>query len=160
MVPKAHQEVIRHWRTVRPSLGSEIFHSALVSRTRILLATKAAIAAGLAWAVSLVVDPHSRPYFAPLAVILIVQPTVYDSLSRAFQRVVGVVLGVSAALAVSHFLTPSGWSIAIIIFAGLLIGWSVRLGPQGVVQVPISALLVFAVGSATPGYAGDGSWRR
>ena len=73
---------------------------------------------------------------------------------RAFQRVVGVVLGVAAALAVSHFLTPSGWSIAIIIFAGLLLGWSVRLGPQGVVQVPISALLVFAVGSATPGYGG------
>ena len=132
----------------------QVFLPALVSRTQILLATKAAVAAGIAWAVALVVDPHSRPYFAPLAVILIVQPTVYDSLSRAFQRVVGVVLGVAAALAVSHFLTPNGWSIAIIVFVGLLLGWSVRLGPQGVVQVPISALLVFAVGSATPGYGG------
>ena len=112
------------------------------------------MAAGIAWAVALAVDPNSRPYLAPLAVILIVQPTVYDSLSRAFQRVAGVVLGVAAALAVSHFSTPSGWSIAIIIFVGLLLGWSVRLGPQGVVQVPVSALLVFAVGSATPGYAG------
>jgi uncharacterized membrane protein YccC len=154
MVPQAQQEIRRRWRTVRPSFSSKAFLPALVSRTQILLATKAAVAAGLAWAVALLVDPHSRPYFAPLAVILIVQPTIYDSLSRAFQRVVGVVLGVSAALAVSHFLTPSGWSIAIIIFVGLLIGWSVRLGPQGVVQVPISALLVFAVGSATPGYAG------
>jgi len=154
MVPQAQQEIRRRWRTVRPSFSSKAFLPALVSRTQILLATKAAVAAGLAWAVALLVDPHSRPYFAPLAVILIVQPTIYDSLSRAFQRVVGVVLGVSAALAVSHFLTPSGWSIAIIIFVGLLIGWSVRLGPQGVVQVPISALLVFAVGSATPGYGG------
>ena len=128
--------------------------AALVSRTQILLATKAAVAAGIAWAVALLADPHSRPYFAPLAVILIVQPTVYDSLSRAFQRVAGVVLGVAAALAVSHFLTPSGWSIAIIVFAGLLLGWSLRLGPQGVVQVPVSALLVFAVGSATPDYGG------
>jgi hypothetical protein len=127
---------------------------ALVSRTQVLLATKAAVAAGIAWTVALAVTPHSRPYFAPLAVILIVQPTVYDSISRAFQRVVGVVLGVAAALAVSHFLTLSGWSIAIIIFVGLLLGWTVRLGPQGVVQVPISALLVFAVGSATPGYGG------
>jgi uncharacterized membrane protein YgaE (UPF0421/DUF939 family) len=127
---------------------------ALVTRTQLLLATKAAIAAGIAWAVALLADPHSRPYFAPLAVILIVQPTVYDSLSRAFQRVIGVVLGVAASLAVNHFLTPSGWSIGIIVFAGLLLGWSVRLGPQGVVQVPVSALLVFAVGSATPGYAG------
>ena len=127
---------------------------ALVHRTQLLLAAKVAVGAGIAWAVALAVDPNNGPYFAPLAVLLIVQPTVYDSLSRAFQRVVGVVLGVAAALAVSHFLTPSGWSIAIIIFAGLLLGWSVRLGPQGVVQVPISALLVFAVGSATPGYGG------
>jgi len=118
---------------------SRDFLPALVSRTQILLAVKAAVGAGIAWAVALLADPHSRPYFAPLAVILIVQPTVYDSLSRAFQRVIGVVLGVAAALAVNHFLTPSGWSIGIIVFAGLLLGWSVRLGPQG---------------SATPGYAG------
>jgi Fusaric acid resistance protein-like len=87
-------------------------------------------------------------------VILIVQPTVYHSLSRALQRVVGVVLGVAAALAVSHFVHLSGWSIAVIVFAGLLLGWGVRLGPQGAVQVPVSALLVLAVGSATPGYGG------
>jgi uncharacterized membrane protein YccC len=153
MVPQAHREVSR-WRAFRASFGSGTFGPALVSRTQLLLAAKAAVAAGIAWAVALAVDPHTRPYFAPLAVILIVQPTVYNSLSRALQRVVGVLLGVAAALAVSHFLTPSGWSIAIIVFAGLLLGWSVRLGPQGVVQVPVSALLVFAVGSATPGYGG------
>jgi uncharacterized membrane protein YgaE (UPF0421/DUF939 family) len=154
MVRKVQQEVRRGWHTVRPSVTSKMFLPALVGRTQILLAAKAAVAAGIAWAVAAAVDPRSRPYFAPLAVILIVQPTVYDSLSRAFQRVVGVVLGVAAALAVSHFLTLSGWSIAIIVFAGLLVGWSVRLGPQGVVQVPVSALLVFAVGSVTPGYGG------
>ncbi len=154
MVRQAQQQVRRRWRTLRPSFRSNAVLPVLVSRAQVLLAAKAAVAAGIAWAVALLADPHSRPYFAPLAVILIVQPTVYDSLSRAFQRVVGVVLGVAAALAVSHFLTPSGWSIAIIVFAGLLLGWSLRLGPQGVVQVPVSALLVFAVGSATPDYGG------
>jgi uncharacterized membrane protein YccC len=116
----------------------------------VLLAAKTAIAAGLAWLAALAADPHNRPYFAPLAVLLVVQPTVYGSLSRAFQRVAGVVLGVAAALAVSHFLAPSAWSIGIIIFAGLLLGWATRLGPQGVVQIPVSALLVFLVGRATP----------
>jgi hypothetical protein len=66
-----------------------------------------------------------------------------------------VVVGVAAALAVSRVLGPSAWSIGIIIFAGLLVGWTARLGPQGVVQVPVSALLVFLVGQATPGYAGE-----
>jgi len=124
----------------------------LVTRQQVFLAAKTAIAAGLAWVAALAADPHSRPYFAPLAVLLVVQPTVYDSLSRAFQRVAGVVVGVAAALAVSHFLAPSGWSIGIIIFAGLLLGWTARLGPQGAVQVPVSALLVFLIGRATPGY--------
>jgi uncharacterized membrane protein YccC len=127
----------------------------LVTRQQVFQAAKTAIAAGLAWAAALAADPHSRPYFAPLAVLLVVQPTVYDSLSRAFQRVAGVVVGVAAALAVSHILAPSAWSIGIIIFAGLLLGWTARLGPQGVVQIPVSALLVFLVGQATPGYAGE-----
>src|SRR5271154_6776216 len=104
MVRQAQQDVRRRWRSFGPSLRSQVLLPAMVSRTQVLLATKAAVAAGIAWAVALAVNPHSRPYFAPLAVILIVQPTVYDSLSRAFQRVVGVVLGVGAALAVSHFL--------------------------------------------------------
>jgi uncharacterized membrane protein YgaE (UPF0421/DUF939 family) len=154
IVRHAQHEVKTRWRAIRASFGSGPFVPALVTRTQILLAAKVAVSAGIAWALALVLDPNTRPYFAPLAVILIVQPTVYNSLSRAFQRVVGVVLGVAAALAVSHFLTLSGWSIALITFAGLLLGWSVRLGPQGAVQVPVSALLVFAVGSATPGYGG------
>ena len=151
---QAQQYAGRRWRSFRLSFGSQALWPALVSRTQIFLAAKAAVAAGIARAVALEVDPHSRPYFAPLAVILIVQPTVYDSLSRAFQRVVGVVVGVVAALAVSHFLSLSGWSIGIIVFVGLLVGWSLPLGPQGVVQIPVSALLVFAVGNATPGYGG------
>jgi uncharacterized membrane protein YgaE (UPF0421/DUF939 family) len=140
------------WRSVLWTLRSGMLSLRPVSRTQVVQAARTAVAAGIAWVVALPVDPHSRPYFAPLAAILIVRPTVYDSLSRALQRVLGVVLGVAAALAVSQFLTPSGWSIAIIVFAGLLLGWSIRLGPQGVVQVPVSALLVIAVGSATPGY--------
>jgi hypothetical protein len=59
----------------------------LVTRQKVFLAGKTAIAAGLAWAAALAADPHSRPYFAPLAVLLVVRPTVYDFLSRAFQRV-------------------------------------------------------------------------
>jgi uncharacterized membrane protein YccC len=119
----------------------------------VLLAAKAAIGAGLAWWVAGAADGSVTPYFAPLGVLLVVQPTVYDSLSRAVQRVVGVTVGVIAALVVSHFVGLSGWSIAGFAFVGMLLGWILRLGPQGVVQIPVSALLVLVVGSTTPGYA-------
>ena len=127
----------------------------LVTRQQVFLAGKTAIAAGLAWVAALAAHPHSLPFFAPLAALLVVQPTVYNSVSRAFQRVAGVVVGVAAALTVSHFLAPSAWSIGTIVFAGLLLGWAARLGPQGAVQVPVSALLVFLVGRVTPGYGGE-----
>jgi len=127
----------------------------LVTRQQVFQAAKTAIAAGLAWEAALAVNPHSRPYFAPMAVLLVVQPTVYDSLSRAFQRVVGVVVGVTAALTVSHFLPPSAWSIGLIIFAGLLLGWAAHMGPQAALQIPVSALLVFLVGRTAPGYGGE-----
>jgi uncharacterized membrane protein YccC len=143
------------WRPSFVSWQPGMVWPGLVTRQQVFLAARTAIAAGLAWVAALAANPHSRPYFAPLAVLLVVQPTVYDSLSRAFQRVAGVVVGVAAALAVSHFLAPSAWSIGIIIFAGLLLGWAARLGPQGAVQVPVSALLVFLVGRATPGYGGE-----
>jgi hypothetical protein len=143
------------WLPSFESLRPGLIRPRLVTRDEVFLAAKTAIAAGLAWLVALAGDPHSRPYFAPLAVLLVVQPTVYHSLSRAFQRVAGVVVGVAAEVAVSRVLAPSAWSIAIIIFAGLLVGWTARLGPQGVVQVPVSALLVFLVGHTTPGYAGE-----
>ncbi len=94
---------MRRWRPALVSWSPGRFTPGLVTRHQVLLAAKTAIAAGLAWLAALAADPHSRPYFAPLAVLLVVQPTVYDSLSRAFQRVAGVVLGVVAALAVSHF---------------------------------------------------------
>jgi len=98
------------------------------------------------------VEPHGRPYFAPIAVILIVQPTIHNSLSRAFQRVIGVLLGVAAAVVVSQFLGPSAWGIGIIVLAGLLLGRTLSLGPQGVSQVCVTALLVFLVGRVTTDY--------
>jgi uncharacterized membrane protein YgaE (UPF0421/DUF939 family) len=126
-----------------------------ISRSQVFLAAKIAIAASVAWVAALATHPHSAPYFAPLAVLLIVQPTVYDSVSRAIQRVVGVVLGVVVALGLSQVIAPSAWSIGIIIFLGMLVGWAARLGPQGVVQVPVSAMLAFVVGRVTPSYGGQ-----
>src|SRR6202020_3675836 len=88
------------------SLRPGVVRPGRVTRGQVFLAAKTAVAAGLAWAAALAADPHSRPYLAPLAVLLVVQPTVYDSLSRAFQRVAGVVAGRRRALGSLPFLAP------------------------------------------------------
>jgi hypothetical protein len=49
----------------------------------------------------------------------------------------------------------NAWSIALVIFVSLVAGRALRLGQQGSVQVPVSALLVLALGAATKGYAVD-----
>ena len=100
------------------SICSRVSRMKPFTRCQSYLSAKTAIGAGVAWAVAQAVDPHGRPYFAPIAVVIIVQPTISDSLSRAFQRVIGVILGVATALVVRHFLGPSAWSIGIIVFAG------------------------------------------
>jgi len=125
----------------------------MITTDRMVFAAKVAVAAGLAWWAAGAADGSVTPYFAPLGVLLVVQPTVYDSLSRAVQRVVGVVVGVMVALLVSHFIGLDGVIIGAVAFVGMLLGWLLRLGPTGVVQIPVSVLLVMVVGSATPGYA-------
>jgi len=143
------------WRPWFVSLQPGWDWPGLLTRQQVFLAAKTAIVAGLAWEAALVAHPGSKPYFAPLAVLLVVQPTVYDSLLRAFQRVAGVLVGVTAALLVSRLLPEGAWTIGLIIFVGLLLGWAVHLGPQGAVQIPVSALLVFLVGRTSPGYGGE-----
>ena len=137
------------------SFCSRVCHIKPLTRCQSFLSAKTAIGAGIAWAAAQAVEPHGRPYFAPIAVVSIVQPAISDSLSRALQRVIGVILGVAIALIVSLFLGASAWSIGIIVFAGLLLGRTFRLGSQGVSQVCITALLVFLLGRVTPGYGSE-----
>jgi uncharacterized membrane protein YgaE (UPF0421/DUF939 family) len=126
----------------------------VVNRRQLLLAARAGVAAGLAWAAALPVAPNHLPYLAPISAVLVVQPTVFDTLSRAGQRVGGVLVGVVAALALARFVPIDAWIVGVVAFVGLLVGLALRLGPQGALQVPISALLVLLVGSITPGYGG------
>jgi uncharacterized membrane protein YgaE (UPF0421/DUF939 family) len=120
-----------------------------------LQAAKTALAAGLSWFIAADVLGNSIPVFAPLAALLTVQVTVWESVSRGLQRVLGVVVGVLVAFGFARLAGIHAWSIALVVFVSILAGQLLRLGQQGSVQVPVSALLVLVLGAATSGYALD-----
>jgi uncharacterized membrane protein YgaE (UPF0421/DUF939 family) len=120
--------------------------------TSLVQILKTALAATLAWAVADLLTGHGLPFFAALAALLAVQPSVAQSLARGLERFAGVIGGVILAYLLGRLLGVHVWSVGLLVVAGLLIGWLLRLGPQGAIQIPISALLVIAVGAGSPGY--------
>lgn len=118
-----------------------------------LQVAKTALATALGYQLGTVT--HSPfPVFAALAALLVVQVTVYDSVTRGLQRIVGVVLGVLVAFAVARVFGLHAWTVGVVVLLAIALGRVLHLGEGGAVQVPVSALLVLTVGS-TSRYAVD-----
>jgi Fusaric acid resistance protein-like len=116
-------------------------------RTR--LAVKAALAAAAAWALAKYAAGQADPYFAPIAAVLGVYPTVVRSLREVVTYVAGFLLGAAIAVPLAVGLGPSIAGIAIVVLAGMLIsGWR-RLGDQSA-QVTFTALFVLLLGGDQP----------
>ena len=124
-------------------------------RVPVVQAAKTALAGGLSWYIAADVLGNSLPVFAPLAAILTVQVTVWDSVSRGLQRVLGVIAGVLVAFGFARLLGVHIWSVVLVVFFSWLAGQALRLGPQGAVQVPVTGLLVLILGTSTSEYAVD-----
>jgi uncharacterized membrane protein YccC len=113
------------------------------------LAVKGAIAAVVAWVLAKYVAGQTDPYFAPLAALLGVYPTVARSLRESMQYVAGFVLGAALAVPVGLLLGPGTAGIAVIVLAGMLIASWRRLGNQSA-QVTFTALFVLLLGGHQP----------
>ena len=113
------------------------------------LAVKGAIAAVGAWALARYALGQPDPYFAPLAALLGVYPTVARSLRESIQYIAGFLLGAALAIPVGMLLGPGLPGIAIIVVAGVLIGGWQRLGDQSP-QVTFTALFALLLGGSQP----------
>src|SRR3954466_5837814 len=100
-----------------------------------------AVAATIAYVVSLPLTGESAPVLAPLTALLVSQATVHKSLGWGARRVVSVVAGVFVAAFLSSVIGLTWWSIGLTVFAALLLGALLRLGDV-VNEVAITALLV------------------
>ncbi|WP_432092714.1 FUSC family protein [Streptomyces sp. bgisy100] len=115
----------------------------------IQLLAKATVAAGGAWWLALLLPGHDQPYFAPLAALVGVYPTVLSSMREAGRFAVGFLLGVLLAVPVSLLFGQGLWGILVVVPAALLLGTWRKLAGQGL-QVPFTALFVLLVGGTAP----------
>ncbi len=111
---------------------------------RTLRLTGAAVAS---YAVAHALSPNTRPVLAPLTALLVVQVTLVSIVRSGIQRVVSVVLGVLVAILFSTVVGLTWWSLGALIATAIVIGQLLRLGDH-LLEVPISAMLVLAVGGA------------
>src|SRR5450759_5632405 len=105
----------------------------------------------LAAVLSLILAQHlgtsPAPVLAPLTALLVVQLTMYETVASGLQRVASVVAGVLIAVGVATYVGLTWWSLGAVVAASLIIGRLLRLGAN-LLEVPISAMLVLAVGGA------------
>lgn len=125
------------------------------TRTPLLQVTKVAIATSAAWLVALALLPNQLPVFATIAALLVVQPSVNQTLGKAIERSLGVIVGVLVAYGIGLLFHGASWIVLLAIVVAIFLGWALRLTPGTANQVPISAMLVLSIGSTNPNYAFD-----
>jgi uncharacterized membrane protein YccC len=125
------------------------------TRSPLLQVVKASVAATIAWLGCSLALGQPIPIFATIAALLVVQPSVNQSLAKGLERGIGVVLGVVLAFAAGELFGTSAWVALTVILLSLLLAWALRLTPGSANQIPISAMLVVALGGGTLQYAGE-----
>jgi uncharacterized membrane protein YgaE (UPF0421/DUF939 family) len=106
--------------------------------------TRMTLTAVFAYLAALQLTPEQyRPVLAPLTALLVLQASLYETLSSALRRVLAVTAGVLIAVGLSVVLGFSWWLLGLLIAATLAIGFLLRLGGE-MLEVPISAMLIFS----------------
>lgn len=124
-------------------------------RGPLLQAVKVAVATIGSWFAASWLLSVELPIFAAIAALLVVQPSVNQSMSKAIERTVGVIVGVLLASAIGAIFGENSWIILLAIVAAIFLSWVFKLAPGAANQVPITAMLVLALGTASPDYAVD-----
>ena len=123
------------------------------TRLPLLQVVKTAIAMVLAWVVASLFLPNELPIFATIAALLVVQPSVNQSVGRAIERSIGVIVGVLIAYAIGLAFGTNSWIVLLAVVVSIVLAWALRLTPGTANQVPITAMLVLALGASNPDYA-------
>jgi uncharacterized membrane protein YgaE (UPF0421/DUF939 family) len=105
------------------------------------------VPAVIAYVVARQIWPNTQPLTGPLTALLVVQVSLFATLTTGLRRVVSVVSGVVLAVLLSSVVTLTWWSLGTVIALAIITGQVLRLG-EHLLEVPISAMLVLGVSSA------------
>lgn len=114
---------------------------------------RAALAAGLAWQLAVLLPPTLSDYafYAPLGAVIAVHPTVADSASAAWRTVAAMFLGFGLAVVVYEVTrgVPNAFTIALIVAIAIVVEqW--RLLREQASWVSFAAVLMITVGTDDP----------
>jgi hypothetical protein len=99
----------------------------------------------LAFAVADWLHTSDSPVLAPLTALLVVQFSMYETFTAGWERIVSVVAGVLVAYLFALVTGLTWWSLGLVVAISLVAGRLLRLG-DNLMEVPISAMLILAVG--------------
>ena len=110
-----------------------------------LRTAKTTAAAVLSFVIAGRLGTSEAPILAPLTALLVVQLTMYQTIRHGLDRIASVLAGVLLAVGVAEVAGLTWWSLGIVVAASLVLGRLLRLGAN-LLEVPISAMIVLAVG--------------
>ena len=144
-IQKALDSAVR--RASEGSLTQRLLRSAARSWATAWLIGITAIAACTAWVAALLLGIEAPVPAAAGAVI-----TVALSLNRSMRTGLSLVGATAAALLVAFALYQwwglHVWTVGVLVIVSLIIGRVLRLGPEGSLQIPVTALFVYFLGEA------------
>lgn len=120
-----------------------------------LHAGRLALAAGLAFAITVPVTGQPAPLFAPWTALYAVYPTVARSGWAALQRFAALSLGGGMAMALVEFSGRSSLVIGLVVFVAALVGRWRRLGEHGLDVAGVALLVLIVSGSRPFAYVAD-----
>ena len=137
------------WQQAGRTLRPEVARDRLVRARRdpmIAQMLRGTAAATLAFIIAEHASSQPAPLTAPLTALLVVQVTLYATLTTGMHRIYAVVCGVMLAIGFTAVTGLSWWSLGLIILTALIIGQVARVEVFES-EVAISAMLVLGVTS-------------
>ncbi|MFJ8197024.1 aromatic acid exporter family protein [Streptomyces sp. NPDC096152] len=102
-------------------------------------------AAVLAYLAGLWLSGNGQPLLAPLTALLVVQVTLYATLTLGIRRIASVVAGVLIAVGFADAVGLTWWSLGLLVLVCLPLGHLLHLAPWGE-EVAVTDMLVLGVG--------------